>query len=121
MLDVVIVGSGPCGSLAAAELTARGASVVVLEAGPRFGAPASDPARHLPNSEANAARIVWNQPRVYSGPHGVVPKMGIGLGGGTLAWLGVMPRFHHADFRTYTTEGVGVDWPIGYEDLRPFY
>lgn len=116
MPDVVIVGSGPCGSLAAAELTARGASVVVLEAGPRF-----DHAAALPNSEANAARIIWNQPRVHAGPHGIAPKTGIGLGGGSLAWLGVMPRFHRADFKTHSTEGVGADWPIGYDDLRPFY
>jgi choline dehydrogenase-like flavoprotein len=115
-VDVAIVGSGPCGSLVAAELTARGASVVVIEAGPRF-----DAAGDLPNSEANAARILWNQPRVHTGPHGVVPKMGIGVGGGSLAWLGVMPRFHPADFRTRTTEGVGDDWPIAYEDLRPYY
>ena len=97
MPDVVIVGSGPCGSLVAAELTARGASVVVLEAGPRF-----DAAADLPNSEANAANILWTEPRVYAGPHGVVPKTGIGVGGGTLAWLGVMPRFHPADFSTHT-------------------
>ena len=114
-VDVVIVGSGPCGSLAAAELTARGASVAVLEAGPRFDTAA------LPNSEANAGRIIWNHGRVHTGPHGVVPKTGIGVGGGTLAWLGVMPRFHRADFKTHSTEGVGADWPIGYDDLRPFY
>ena len=50
-----------------------------------------------------------------------MPKAGIGVGGGTLAWLGVMPRFHPADFRTHSTEGVGADWPIGYDDLRPHY
>jgi choline dehydrogenase-like flavoprotein len=43
------------------------------------------------------------------------------VGGGTLVWLGVAPRFHPADFRTYSTEGVGADWPISYEDLRPYY
>ena len=44
--DVVVVGAGACGSLAACELTARGASVVVLEAGPRL-----EPATDLRNSE----------------------------------------------------------------------
>jgi choline dehydrogenase-like flavoprotein len=113
--DVVIVGAGPTGSLVAAELRARGASVLVLEAGQRFEA------ADLPNREANAARIVWNEPRVYTGAHPIVPKAGIGVGGGTLAWLGVMPRFQPADFKTRSTEGVGEDWPIGYEDLRPYY
>ncbi len=113
--DVVVVGAGPCGSLVASELAGRGASVLVLEAGPRF-----EPA-DLPNREANAAQILWNEPRVYGGEHPIVPKAGTGVGGGTLAWLGVMPRFHAADFRTHSTEGVGADWPIAYDDLRPYY
>ena len=114
--DVVIVGAGACGSLMAAKLAERGMSVVVLEAGKRF-----DPVVDLANSEANGAKILWTEPRVYAGKHGVVPKAGVGVGGGTLAWLGVMPRFHPADFRTYSTEGVGADWPISYDDLRPYY
>jgi choline dehydrogenase-like flavoprotein len=114
--DVVIVGAGACGSLMAAKLAERGMSVVVLEAGKRF-----DPAVDLANSEANGAKILWTEPRVYAGRHGVVPKAGVGVGGGTLAWLGVVPRFHPADFRTYSTEGVGADWPISYDDLRPYY
>ena len=32
-----------------------------------------------------------------------------------------MPRFHPADFRIYSTEGVGADWPISYDDLRTHY
>jgi choline dehydrogenase-like flavoprotein len=114
--DVVIVGAGACGSVVAKVLSGRGLSVIVLEAGKRF-----DPATDLRNSEANAAKIMWTEPRVYAGPHGVVPKAGVGVGGGTLTWLGVMPRFHPADFRTRSTEGVGDDWPISYEDLRPYY
>ena len=114
--DVVIVGAGACGSLAACELTARGASVVVLEAGPRL-----DPVTDLRNSEANGARIIWREPRVHTGQHPIVPKAGVGVGGGTLSWLGVSPRFHRADFRTASTEGVGDDWPIAYDDLRPHY
>jgi choline dehydrogenase-like flavoprotein len=114
--DVVIVGAGACGGVVARALADAGASVLVLEAGRRF-----DPATDLRNSEANAGKIMWTEPRVYTGKHGVVPKAGVGVGGGTLTWLGVMPRFHPADFRTRSTEGVGDDWPIGYDDLRPWY
>jgi choline dehydrogenase-like flavoprotein len=114
--DIVVVGAGPCGSLVAELLARAGFSVIVLEAGKRL-----DPLADLRNREANGGKILWTEPRVYSGPHSVVPKAGTGVGGGTLAWLGVMPRFHRDDFRTYSTEGVGADWPITYDDLRPYY
>ena len=116
LADVVVVGAGACGGVVAKTLAAAGLSVVVLEAGKRF-----DPATDLANSEANAAKIMWSEPRVYAGKSGVVPKAGVGVGGGTLTWLGVMPRFHPADFRTKSNEGVGEDWPIGYDELRPWY
>jgi choline dehydrogenase-like flavoprotein len=114
--DVLIVGAGACGSLVAKELAERGFSITVIEAGKRF-----DPAADLWNTEANGAKILWTEPRVYTGKDAVIPKTGTGVGGGTLVWLGVMPRFHPADFRTYSTEGVGADWPISYDDLRPHY
>ena len=114
--DVVIVGAGACGGLVARDLAAAGMTVVVLEAGKRL-----EPRTDLRNSESNAAKIQWAEPRVYAGRHAVVPKAGAGVGGGTLTWLGVMPRFHPADFRTRSTESVGADWPIGYDDLRPYY
>ena len=114
--DVLVVGAGPCGSLVAARLAEQGFSVVVIEAGKRFDASAD-----LTNSEANAAKIMWTDQRVYSGRDHVVPKTGTGVGGGTLPWLGVMPRFHREDFRTRSIEGVGEDWPISYDDLRPYY
>ena len=115
-VDVVIVGSGATGSLTASRLAEAGFSVVILEAGKRFrGLDA------LENTEANAAKIMWGDGRNHVGRDFVVPKTGVGVGGGTFPWLGVMPRFHPNDFRAYTNEGVGADWPIGYEDLRDHY
>jgi choline dehydrogenase-like flavoprotein len=114
--DVVIVGAGACGSLVAKELASRGFSVVVIESGKRF-----NPAHDFANTEANAGKIMWAEPRVYTGKDAIVPKAGVGVGGGTLVWLGVAPRFHPNDFRTYSTEGVGADWPISYDDLRSHY
>lgn len=114
--DIVIIGAGACGSVAAKELSERGFSVLVLEAGRRYHAQ-----NDLQNTEANGGKILWTEPRNFVGKDFVMPKAGAGVGGGTLAWLGVMPRFHRADFRTRSTEGVGDDWPIGYDDLRPYY
>jgi len=111
--DVVIVGAGPTGSLVALRMVAQGLSVLVLEAGQQH--------RDLANTEANAGKIMWSEPRNHVGSDFVIPKAGMGVGGGTLPWLGVMPRFSRADFRTYSTEGVGADWPISYDDLRPHY
>jgi choline dehydrogenase-like flavoprotein len=114
--DVLVIGAGACGSVVASELAARGFAVTVLEAG-RHWQPATD----FHNAESNSAKIFWTEPRVSEGRDGVVPKTGAGVGGGTLTWLGVVPRFHREDFRTRSTEGVGTDWPISYDDLRPHY
>jgi choline dehydrogenase-like flavoprotein len=43
------------------------------------------------------------------------------LGGTTLHWLGTCLRMLPNDFRLHSAYGHGVDWPIGYDDLRPYY
>lgn len=43
------------------------------------------------------------------------------LGGTTLHWLGTCLRMLPNDFRLQTEYGRGVDWPIGYEDLKGYY
>jgi choline dehydrogenase-like flavoprotein len=44
-----------------------------------------------------------------------------GVGGSSLHWHGMVMRLHERDFELHTRHGVGVDWPISYDDLRPFY
>jgi choline dehydrogenase-like flavoprotein len=114
--DVLIVGAGATGALVALRMAAHGLTVCVLEAGPRFSGRTA-----LQNAEVNASKIMWSESRNFVGSDFVIPKAGTGVGGGTLPWLGVVPRFHRDDFRTLSTEGVGADWPIGYHDLRPHY
>lgn len=41
--------------------------------------------------------------------------------GGTLHWLGTTLRMLPNDFKLRSTYGVGDDWPIAYEDLKPHY
>jgi choline dehydrogenase-like flavoprotein len=36
-------------------------------------------------------------------------------------WASFVPRFHPSDFRVYSEDGVGADWPITYWDLKPYY
>lgn len=43
------------------------------------------------------------------------------LGGTTLHWMGIAMRMIPSDFRMRRMYGQGVDWPIGYGDLRPYY
>ena len=44
-----------------------------------------------------------------------------GPGGTTLHWLGTTPRMLPNDFKMQTNYGVGVDWPISYDDLKRYY
>lgn len=45
----------------------------------------------------------------------------VALGGGTNCWFAQTPRFHPNDFRIRSLYGVGRDWPIGYDELEPWY
>lgn len=45
----------------------------------------------------------------------------IGLGGGTNCWFAQTPRLHPSDFRLKSLYGVGVDWPLSYDDLEEAY
>ncbi|MFN8454478.1 MAG: GMC family oxidoreductase [Anaerolineae bacterium] len=116
LFDVCIIGVGACGGLMAKELAEAGFSVVGLEAGPRY-----QPAIDFENDEVEMLKLLWSGPRVTSGDNPINPWSGSGVGGGTLVWCGVTPRFHVNDFRTASVDGVGVDWPLSYEELSPFY
>jgi choline dehydrogenase-like flavoprotein len=43
------------------------------------------------------------------------------FGGSSNCWTGCTPRFMPNDFQMSSIYGQGVDWPIGYNDLEPFY
>lgn len=58
----------------------------------------------------------------YGRPSGHKPwNFTIGLGGGKLCWWGQAPRLHPSDFRMSSLYDQGADWPVGYDDLEPFY
>ncbi len=118
-VDLVIVGAGAGGSVLAQRLARAGWAVVILEAGP-FWHPDED----WVSDEAGSHHLYWTQKRIIGGSNPI--PMGSnnsarGVGGSMVHYAGYCPRFHPSDFETYSRDGVGVDWPIGYEDLRPHY
>ncbi|WP_254838906.1 GMC family oxidoreductase [Natronomonas marina] len=124
--DVCVIGAGPAGGIVAAELAADH-DVVVLEAGLRF--PEDDRVRRMERSirPAYGPQDVWNMggPRdAYTTGGRFYPLNATrvkGVGGSSLHWQGMVMRLHEDDFNSESRHGVGRDWPIDYEDLRPYY
>ncbi len=117
--DFVIVGAGAAGSLYAAILAKAGKSVIMLDAGP--GWILGD----LASSQIWARRLKWGgAPVEFRGNHhgfGHNLNTGWGLGGAALHHYATWPRMHVEAFATRKLYERGQDWPIGYDDLRPFY
>ncbi|MGC9291525.1 MAG: GMC family oxidoreductase [Acidobacteriaceae bacterium] len=136
--DVIIVGSGAGGSMAAYNLTKAGAKCLMLEAGGWY-----DTARDSKwlewvydaphRGEGNAAHPYSGFEAIVGGwridgePYTNAPgsdwmwfraRM---LGGRTNAWGRISLRNGPYDFQPYSRDGKGFDWPITYEDLAPYY
>lgn len=118
-VDVVIVGAGAAGGVLAKELSEAGISVVVLDAGPD-----RDPQKDFASDELAMKSLGWEDTRIVDGSDPLTMghnNSGRGIGGGTVHFTGVFLRFHESDFKTYSLDGVGYDWPIHYKDLEPYY
>ncbi|WKZ57853.1 MAG: GMC family oxidoreductase [Bdellovibrionota bacterium] len=120
---IVVVGTGIASSLLLAGLLEdrrRKIRVIVLERG---------------RQESLSWKLA-NRHNVQ--PHGVVSELryrdtfenlsprkewvfNLGFGGGSNVWWGCTPRFLPKDFKTHSHYGVGLDWPLSYGDLEPFY
>jgi len=137
--DVAIVGSGAGGGMAAYQLTKAGAKVVLLEAGGYF-----DPADpkyitqlkwpwESPRRGAGTTRAfgdfdaAWGGWDIEGEPYSAKPGTEFRwfrsrmLGGRTNHWGRISLRFGPDDFKRRSLTGVGEDWPIGYDDLAPYY
>jgi choline dehydrogenase-like flavoprotein len=118
-VDYVVVGVGAAGGVLVQRLARAGFRVVGLEAGPFW-----DTERDWVSDEAGSHQLYWEDPRVTGGTDPLAlgaNNCGKGVGGGSVHWAAFTPRLHPSDFEVYTRDGVGVDWPISYEDIRPYY
>lgn len=129
--DVVIVGGGAGGSMAAYKLATKGLNVLVLEAGPEIDrGQAVDRFRRSPTKGVNSpyksepyAPFITDEGGFYTdvGPmkfEGAYLRI---LGGTTWHWTGFADRLRPADFLMKDTYGVGVNWPIPYKEMLPYW
>ena len=135
--DVCIIGSGAGGGTAAKVLTEGGLNVVMLEAGPPLN-PKKDFKEHvwpyqLPIGESASEARATNSWRpmgfweIEGEPYTTAPGTNFRWfrsrieGGRTNHWGRIALRFAPVDFKSRSTDGMGDDWPITYEDLAPYY
>jgi choline dehydrogenase-like flavoprotein len=148
LYDAVIVGGGIAGSIIADQLSRAGQRVLILEAGPaedltirgyedylsRFYSAVSkdnqapypqNPNAPMPRS-TDARRILPGQPDasaylVQTGPYCTDTTYTRVLGGTTMHWEAKTLRMLPEDFDMASRFGQGLDWPIGYQELEPYY
>ncbi|SDX49783.1 GMC family oxidoreductase [Paenibacillus sp. CF384] len=138
--DVVVIGAGAGGSVAAGVLAESGLHVLVVERGSwlRYNQVGRDHLRNhrLSKYGHNTGPALVGNPRTILLPNGqeriTVPHEGeyhnnaMTVGGGTRVYGAQAWRFHPEDFRMATRYGIPdgsslSDWPITYQDLEPYY
>jgi choline dehydrogenase-like flavoprotein len=118
-VDYAIVGVGAGGGVLAQRLARAGFRVVGFDAGPFW-----DTERDWVSDEAGSHQLYWNNKRITGGGHPLAlgqNNSGQGVGGSTVHWSAFTPRLHPSDFHIRSLDGVGIDWPIRYDDLKPYY
>jgi choline dehydrogenase-like flavoprotein len=118
-VDVVVIGTGAGGAPVLAKLAEAGLSVVALEAG-RWWNPAKDYAA----DEVAMGELYWLGERLSAGETPTAfggNNSGTGVGGSMLHWGAFVPRADPRDLKMRSDTGAGVDWPLTYGDLLPYY
>jgi len=118
-VDLAIVGCGAGGGTLLQRMARAGWKVVGFDAGPFW-----DPDRDWVSDEMGSHHLYWTEPRVITGDDPVPlgsNNSGRGVGGSMVHFAGYVPRLHPSDFSTFSSDGVGADWPISYSELRRYY
>ncbi|MGE3739708.1 MAG: GMC family oxidoreductase N-terminal domain-containing protein, partial [Geminicoccaceae bacterium] len=125
--DVLIIGSGATGSIAAKVLGEAGLRVVCLEQGgwvepedhPHYSPDWQWQRRSRWSADVNVRQGNADDFPVRSNSSQVL--MWNGVGGSTNVYGALWPRYRPSDFRKGTEHGLQPDWPISYEDLSTYY
>jgi choline dehydrogenase-like flavoprotein len=118
-VDFLIVGSGAGGATLACKLAEAGFSVIVLEAGP-FWRPLDD----FASDEQEQQKIYWTDERITAGADPIAlggNNSGRGVGGSTIHFSMISLRFRPEWFKCRSKLGYGLDWPVTYEEMAPYY
>ncbi len=127
-VDVLVIGAGPSGAFASKRLAEAGFSVTCLEQGDwmdRDAYPGSTQELELVvgkewSFDPNVRQLPSDYP-VNARDSDVDPLMFSAVGGSSIVFGAHWMRFLPSDFRVRSLDGVADDWPISYEDVRPFY
>jgi len=145
--DAIVVGSGMSGGWAAKELTGKGLKTLVLERGRNirhvtdYATALKDPWQlphhNRPTNADRAAQPIQSTLYLYDQStkqhfvddtrHAYVQAQpfnwyrGYQVGGRSLMWARHVFRYSDLDFEANLREGVGIDWPIRYADIKPWY
>lgn len=127
-VEVLIIGAGASGSIAARHLAEAGFNVMCLEQGDWVKAetyPGDKPEWELlaqkrwhPNPNMRELEADYPVDTIDSD---VNPLMYSAVGGSTILYAAHWLRFLPSDFRVHSMDGVADDWPITYEELAPYY
>lgn len=124
---VVIVGSGIAATAIAHHLTENGHDVVIFEKGPDYPYPHSQQYRE--DILFNYTNPAWKlgpdlKNLTISGDYRWDLndyERGMVVGGSATHWSGMTPRMRPTDFERRSRFGYGLDWPLRYADLEPYY
>lgn len=147
--DAIVIGSGISGGWAAKELTEKGLKVLMLERGRMVEHGKDYLGEHMPpwqvpfrgrplrelyerdyeiQSQVYAfdetTRHFWNNDREnpYDNENGQFNWIRANVvGGRSLLWGRQVYRFSDLDFEANKKDGHGIDWPIRYRDIAPWY